>query len=204
MQLDVRDGRQIKAVLEKVVKKFGRLDIAVNNAGISGPSDNTHEVDEADYTNLIQINLNGVWMCQKEELAIFMKQENKGIRYGRGVIVNMSSILGLFSPPKGMPFTAYTAAKHGVIGMTKSDAVQYGEHGIRINAICPGFTKTPLLNNILALGDQTPFAGEIQRCSLKRIGEVEEISDCIVFLASPMSSYVQGAFLVADGGFTLV
>ncbi|KAI1081785.1 3-oxoacyl-reductase [Whalleya microplaca] len=203
LQLDVRDGQQVKSAFEEVVKKFGRLDIAVNNAGIRGPIDNTHLVDEADYANLIQTNLNGVWRCEREELAIFMKQENKGIRHGRGVIINTASMFGLFGPPRGLPHTAYTAAKHGVVGMTKADAVQYGEHGIRINAICPGFAKTALTNSVLAQGDATPFAAEIQRCSMKRAGEVDEISDCIVFLASPMSSYMQGAVLVVDGGFTL-
>lgn len=142
LELDVRDGKQVKAVLAQVVQKFGRLDIAVNNAGIRGPIANTDLVPEEEYENLIQTNMNGVWRCQKEVLSIFMKQEHKGLRYGRGVIINTASIFGLFGAPRGMPHTAYVTAKHGVVGMTKADAIQYGEHGIRINAICPGFVPS--------------------------------------------------------------
>ncbi|KAF4468480.1 short-chain dehydrogenase reductase sdr [Fusarium albosuccineum] len=185
---------KVKKTLEKVVEKFGRLDIAVNNADVRGPINDTHEVSEEDWLNLININLNGVWRCQKEELGIFLKQEDRGLREGRGRIINVASMFGLFSPPRGLPHTAYTAAKHGVVGLTKADAVVYGKQKIRINAVCPG---------VLAQGDATPLAPEVSRSSMGRPAEVEEIADAIAFLGSPLSSFVQGAAFVVHGGFTL-
>ncbi|KAI1849388.1 hypothetical protein JX266_004883 [Neoarthrinium moseri] len=203
LHVDVRDEKQVQSGIAETVKKFGRLDIAVNNAGIRGPTTNTDGVSEEDFSNLVDINLSGVWRCQREELRVMKNQDDKGPRQGRGRIINIASIFGLFGAPNGLPHTAYIAAKHGVVGLTKADAVIYGRQGIRINAICPSFTRTALLDSILAQGDETPLASELKRSALGRAAKVEEIADCIAFLASPMSSYMQGASLVADGGFTL-
>ncbi|KAI0136625.1 3-oxoacyl-reductase [Xylariales sp. AK1849] len=200
LHIDVRNEQEVQSGIAEIVEKFGRLDIAVNNAGIRGPVSNTDETGEAAWANLVDVNLTGVWRCQKEELRVMKGQEDKGLREGRGRIINMSSMFGLSVPFNGLPLTAYTAAKHGVVGLTKADAVLYGRQGIRLNAICPGFARTEWFPS----GDATtPLALEVKRSALSRPGEVEEIADCIVFLASPMSSFMQGASLVADGGFTL-
>ncbi|KAJ4176255.1 hypothetical protein NW755_014518 [Fusarium falciforme] len=143
LQVDVRNTSQVQEAFEKIVKKFGRLDIAVNNAGIEGPHVDTHTVDEKDWANLVEINLNGVWRCQREELRIMLNQEDQGLRQGRGRIVNVASTWGICAPPRELPHTAYTAAKHGVVGLTKADAVAYGRNKIRLNAVCPGFVRSP-------------------------------------------------------------
>lgn len=114
LQADVRDATQLKEVFRKIVHEFGRIDIAVNNAGIEGPHDDTHTVDEKDWTNLVDINLNGVWRCQKEQINIMLNQADKGLREGRGRIVNVASTWGVCAPPRELPHSAYTAAKHGL------------------------------------------------------------------------------------------
>ncbi|EFX02714.1 short chain dehydrogenase reductase [Grosmannia clavigera kw1407] len=198
LQLDVAQAAAVHAAIATVVDRFGRLDIAVNNAGISGSGRKTHEVDEAEWRRVINVDLDGVWRCQKEELVVMLKQEDLGPRIGRGRIINTSSmygVVGMFD----LAQTAYSTAKHGVIGLTRSDANAYGPMGIRLNCICPGFIRTPLLENVP--GD-SPIMKDVERSALRRMGQPEEIADAITFLASPMSSFVQGASMVVDGGFT--
>ncbi|PHH58444.1 hypothetical protein CDD82_3012 [Ophiocordyceps australis] len=153
----------------------------------------------------MDINLHGVYRCQKEELTVMMKQEDLGARRGRGAIINLASMLGVVSTPQyGIPTDAYTTAKHGVVGMTRAAANDYNNNKVRINAMCPGYTATPLL------GDKE-FAQRVgglvsqhidNNCPMKRYAEPEEIADAIVFLASPMSSYVNGITMIVDGGIT--
>jgi NAD(P)-dependent dehydrogenase (short-subunit alcohol dehydrogenase family) len=123
-----------------------------------------------------------------------------GTRYGRGNIINVSSMFGLVVPSPSIPSTQYAAAKHGVVGLTKADAAGYAQHKIRINAICPGYILTPLLGDAPQSG---MMDGEIAKVPMGRLGSPEEIADCIVFLASPWASYMTGAALVADGGYTV-
>ncbi|CAH0023114.1 unnamed protein product [Clonostachys rhizophaga] len=203
IQVDVRSAEKIRAAFKAVVEKFGRLDIAINNAGIRGPIDMTDQVEEADWLNLVDINLNGVWRCQKEELRIMAAQEDLGLRRGRGSILNLASTWGVCAPQKGLPHTAYTAAKHGVVGLTKADAVAYGPQNIRVNAICPGFVKSALLDSVLAQGDATPLKKVVDDSALGRVAEVEEVADSIVLLASPLNSFMQGSIVLVDGGITL-
>ncbi|KAK8033994.1 3-oxoacyl- reductase [Apiospora rasikravindrae] len=216
------DAAAVKAGLEGAQQRFGRIDIAVNNAGTSGSGKPTHQLEEAEWLGLTDILLNGVWRCQKEELAIMVEQEipSSSPREGRGCIINVASIYGLVAHDTAV---AYTAAKHGkqhtaevflkghpqadhegVVGLTRADALRYGPQGIRINAIAPGFTETPLLTNPMRRDPATAAAltVNIEMAPMGRMATVEEIADCIVFLASPMSSFVHGSVLVADGGYT--
>lgn len=120
-------------------------------------------------------------------------------REGRGVVINIASMYGLVGAAPVTKATAYAASKHAVMGMTKSDAIFYAKDKIRINAMCPGYTETPLLKSAAATG---VMDGEVEKTPMGRFGTMEEIADCIAFLASPMSSFMTGAGLVADGGFT--
>ncbi|KAK8004649.1 dienelactone hydrolase [Apiospora arundinis] len=201
LEMDVRDAATVKAGIKGIRQRFGRIDIAVNNAGIAGSSKPTHETDEAEWLNVTNVMLNGVWRCQKEELAVMAEQEVTSPREGRGCIINVASIFGLVSLKST---AAYTSAKHGVVGLTKADALTYGPLGIRINAIAPGFTETPLSTAKARKSAEAAAALDriIMKASLGRMATVEEIADCIVFLASPMSSFVHGSVLVADGGYT--
>ncbi|KAK0385091.1 hypothetical protein NLU13_7569 [Sarocladium strictum] len=203
LEMDVRKTADVKRGIAETVERFGRLDVALNNAGLGGAGRQTHETDEEEWDMVIDIDLNGVRRCQKEEIAVMLKQENLGPREGRGRIINVASMYGLVAPCGTMHHTAYAAAKHGVMGLTKGDANSYGgEHAIRINAICPGYVETPLLTGAMALDGDSPLALDIRRTPLRRMCKMDEIADAIVFLASPMSSFMQGAGLVADGGFT--
>ncbi|KIH87544.1 short chain dehydrogenase/reductase family oxidoreductase [Sporothrix brasiliensis 5110] len=202
LQVDVQSGEQVKATVAAVVARFGRLDIAVNNAGIGGSGKPTHEVDEEEWRRVINIDLDGVWRCQKEELAVMVSQEDRGPRDGRGRIINTASMYGIVAPGSRMAQTAYAAAKHGVVGLTKGDGNTYGPHNIRVNCICPGYVETPLLLRTMSTNPDSPLGIDIARTPLKRMCAMEEIADAIVFLASRMSSFMQGAALISDGGFT--
>ncbi|RFU77004.1 short-chain dehydrogenase reductase sdr [Trichoderma arundinaceum] len=213
LKIDVRKAEEVKSGLAQVVSNFGRLDVAVNNAGISGKVARVHELEEADWNDVLNINLTGVHLCQKEELAIMVNQEyhqlltlaarDLGVRRGRGAIINVSSMYGVVGPLFPIHQTAYSAAKHAVVGMTKADASSYAGTNIRINAICPGYIETPMIKGGTAsLVQGHPLHSHVQNTPLKRLGLPEEIADSIVFLASPLSSYVNGFGLVADGGYT--
>ncbi|CAM1510094.1 Fc.00g004290.m01.CDS01 [Cosmosporella sp. VM-42] len=201
LQMDVRDAAQVKQGIAQTVEKFGRLDIAVNNAGVGGSGRQTHEIEDEEWMRVVDVNLLGVYRCQKEQLELTLSRD-LGPRTGRGRIINVASMLGLVATNPRLSHTAYSTSKHGVIGLTKGDANSYGDQGIRINAICPGYVETPLLLESMAQDPDSPLAGEIARTPLKRLAKMEEIADSIVVLASPMSSFMQGASLVVDGGFT--
>ena len=125
-----------------------------------------------------------------------------GVREGRGRIINVASMYGIVATGINMSHPAYCASKHGVLGLTKADANAYGPMGIRINAICPGYVETPLVKRLMDTSPGSPLALDIARTPLQRTSLMEEVGDAIAFLASPMSSFMQGAALVADGGFT--
>ncbi|TPX07223.1 uncharacterized protein E0L32_010817 [Thyridium curvatum] len=202
LRLDVRDPRGVRDCVRRTADRFGRLDVAVNNAGIGGSGRPTHAVPESEWRGVLDVDLDGVWRCQREELAVMVEQEDLGVREGRGRIINVASMLGLIAPGvRQLPHTAYSAAKHGVIGMTRGDANHYGPKNIRINAICPGYVETPLLNKVLE-DPSSPLRSDFDNTPLQRLAQMDEIGDAITFLASPMSSFVQGAALVADGGFS--
>ena len=191
IRTDVSRETDVNAAVAKAVEKYGRLDCAFNNAGIEGQGGLTHECTVENWNRVIAIDLTGVWLCMKAEIAQIMKQ-GKG-----GAIVNTSSGAGL-AGVKGMP--AYVAAKHGVAGLTKSAAIEYGRHGIRVNAVCPGPIRTPMMERLLG---ERPNAEErfARGGPLKRLGEAEEIGETVAWLCSDRASYVTGLPMPVDGGF---
>jgi NAD(P)-dependent dehydrogenase (short-subunit alcohol dehydrogenase family) len=188
---DVTDDAQVAEMVERTVSKFGRLDAAFNNAGVQSPAVELADADREEFDRVTAINLRGVWSCMKYELLQMRKQDS-------GAIVNNSSIGGLI----GLPGRAmYHAAKHGVIGLTKSAALEYASRGIRINAVCPGTIDTPMVAEMLA---KEPAAMDLilKDQPIGRLGRPEEIADAVLWLCSPGAGFVIGHALVVDGGFT--
>ena len=187
IECDVSDFEQVKIAIEKVISAFGTVDIALNNAGIGGEANKVGDLTSEAWLKVIGVNLNGVFNCMKFELAQMEKQK-------KGVIINMSSILGKVGFPTS---SHYVAAKHGVIGLTQTAALEYATHGIRINAICPGFIDTPLLSKI----NDTDKQHIIDLHPMKRLGKSEEIANGFIFLASEDSSFISGTTIEIDGGY---
>ncbi|KAI6781279.1 3-oxoacyl-[acyl-carrier-protein] reductase-like protein [Emericellopsis cladophorae] len=202
LHMDVRSKIQVNEGIAQVAKEFGRLDIAVNNAGINGSGRLTHETEDEEIERVLDVNLHGVYRCQKAELAAMVKQEDLGPRDGRGRIINIASMYGLVAPNSRLSHTSYTTAKHGVVGLTRGDANAYADYNIRVNAIAPGYIETPLVEAAMAMTAGTPLMDDLARAPMRRIGSMEEIADSIVCLASRMNSYQTGAVTVVDGGFT--
>jgi NAD(P)-dependent dehydrogenase (short-subunit alcohol dehydrogenase family) len=188
-QLDVSKKEQVDAVVMEIFTTEGALDLAVNNAGIGGVPSALHEIKLEDWKRMMDINLTGVFLCLQAELKCMLQK-------GSGRIVNVASLAGLNGIPGG---SSYSAAKHGVIGLTKSVAAEYGSLNIRTNAVCPGFIQTPILDNVpqSILDHSTKF-----RVPMKRIGQPEEVAKAIVWLLSEDSTYVNGHHLLIDGGFS--
>ncbi|KAJ5637753.1 hypothetical protein N7490_007632 [Penicillium lividum] len=199
-QINVADQASVEEVVSKTVDLFGGIDIGINCAGISGTPTPTHLMSLAEWQKVIDVNQTGVWLCQRSLIRQMLKQESRGVREGRGIIVNVSSMFGVGGPPGPFSISHYTAAKHAVVGVTKMDAKSYAREGIRINAICPGFVDTPIIGEQIKSGSMNP---QFEMTPLGRPAYVEEISDALLFLSSPMSSYMCGAALVVDGGYTV-
>jgi NAD(P)-dependent dehydrogenase (short-subunit alcohol dehydrogenase family) len=176
-----------EALVEETIKKYGKLDVAVNNAGIAGPFGLTGEYPLDGWKKTVDINLSGVFYGLRYQIPAMLK---KG-----GSIINVASILGM-AGTKSSP--AYVAAKHGVVGLTKAAALEYADKKIRINAVGPGYIKTPLVMNSL---DDTALEALIGLHPIGRLGEAEEIAELILWLASSKSSFVTGAYYPADGGY---
>ncbi|WP_347157012.1 SDR family NAD(P)-dependent oxidoreductase [Pontibacter chitinilyticus] len=184
--VDVSDAQSVKAAVASTVQQFGRLDIALNNAGIAAAYSGIHDMEEKVWEKIISVNLTGQFYCVKYELQQFLKQ-------GGGVIVNMSSLAGLVAEPGLAP---YTAAKHGLLGLTKNIAVQYADKNIRANAICPYYIDTPLLS---AIPDQIRQKW-VTGTPAKRLGSAAEVAKAFLFFASDDSTYCNGTHLAVDGG----
>jgi NAD(P)-dependent dehydrogenase (short-subunit alcohol dehydrogenase family) len=191
VRCDVADEHQVAAMVEQTISTFGRLDVAFNNAGVQSPAVETADSTSEEFDRVNAINLRGVWSCMKYELREMRKQ-------GSGVIVNNSSLGGLV----GLPGRAiYHASKHGVLGLTKSAALEYASRGIRINAVCPGTIETPMVADMLA--KEPDAMKEIMRDQpIGRLGQPEEIAAAVLWLCSPGASFVIGHALAVDGGFT--
>lgn len=188
---DVSDEDRVAALVDRTVRTFGRLDMAFNNAGIMiRPSDAAGEpADNFDRVNAM--NLRGVWACMKHELRQMRGQ-------GRGAIVNCSSLGGLV----GLPGRAsYHASKHGVLGLTKSAALEYAPRGIRINAVCPGTIDTPMVADMVAKGE-LDMDEAVRNQPIGRLGTADEIAAAVLWLCSPAASFVVGVALPVDGGYT--
>ena len=188
---NVADEAEVAATVEQIVSTYGRLDAAFNNAGVQSPAVETADTSGEEFERVTAINLRSVWNCMKYELRQMREQ-------GSGAIVNTSSIGGLI----GLPGRAiYHASKHGVIGLTKSAALEYASRGIRINAVCPGTIETPMVAEMLA--KEPDAMKEILRDQpIGRLGRPEEIASAVLWLCSPGASFVIGHALVVDGGFT--
>ena len=191
IQCDVADESSVHHLIGEIVSRFGRLDVAFNNAGIEGALGATAECTTENFDRIIAINLRGVFFCLREELRQMTKQE------GGGAIVNCSSIAGLIGFA-GIP--AYAASKHGVIGLTKNAALEYAKEKIRVNAVCPGAIDTPMLDRLMMGG--VPRETIIATQPVGRLGKPEEIAAAVVWLCSDQASFVTGQALAPDGGWT--
>lgn len=188
---DVADETQVAAAVAATVEAFGSLDMAYNNAGIQAPVIDAADEPAERFDRLTAVNLRGVWACMKHELAQMRTQDS-------GAIVNCSSLGGLVGLPGR---AAYHAAKHGVIGLTRSAALEYAPRGIRINAICPGTIETPMVTQMIAAGDLDPDEAAANQ-PIGRLGTAEEMAAAVLWLCSPGSSFVVGVALPVDGGYT--
>ncbi len=191
VQVDVTSATEVEAMISKAVETYGRLDCAHNNAGIgSRPRAPLHECSEETWDRVLGINLKGVWLCMKYEIIQMLRQ-------GSGAIVNTASIMGLVGSWSGT--SAYNASKHGVVGLTKTAALEYAKSGIRVNCVCPGYIETPMTAQ--AMSDPEQLERIIAREPIGRVGTPEEIAETVVWLCSDAASFVTGHTMTVDGGY---
>ena len=192
IRCDVADDTQVETMVEQTVTTFGRLDVAYNNAGVQNNVAEAADSTPEDFDRVMSINLRGVWNCMRFELRQMLKQEG-------GAIVNCSSIGGLVAGPKR---GTYQASKHGVLGLTKSAALDYAARGIRINAVCPGIIHTQMLDNMMATQADALHA-MLKDVPIGRLGRPEEIASAVLWLCSSAASFMVGHALTVDGGYTI-
>lgn len=193
VKADVSKAGEVEALIKQAVARFGRLDCALNNAGIDGQMGPTADCTEENWDQVLAVNLRGVWLCMKYQIPQMLAQ-------GGGAIVNVASAAGLVGYPG---LCAYVASKHGVVGLTRAAALEYGKQHIRINAVCPGVIRTPMLEEIIRQGLVT----EEQAAAMEpigRLGTVEEVGETAAWLCSGRASFMLGHALAVDGGLTAV
>ena len=190
---DVANAQDVEALVATAVREFGRLDCAFNNAGIEEEHERLADSDEALFDRMMGINVKGVWLCMKHELRQMLAQ-------GGGAIVNTASVAGLMGAPK---HAIYAASKHAVVGLTKSAAAEYGRKNIRINSVCPGVIRSPMLERAL---DRDPKweAALVGLHPIGRLGEVDDVVNAVLWLCSDASGFVTGHQLAVDGAMTIV
>jgi len=189
VKADMAKAAEVEAMVNTAVATYGRLDCAHNNAGVEGAMGTTADYTEADWDRVIRVNLTGVWLCMKYEIPQMLKE-------GGGAIVNTASGAGLVGVPR-MP--AYVASKHGVVGLTRTAALEYAKSGVRVNAVCPGVIQTPMVERVTA---KRPGMAERMAAAepVGRMGKPEEIAEAVVWLCSDAASFVTGHAMSVDGG----
>lgn len=191
IKCDVSKTDDVKAMVAQTIAAFGRLDYAFNNAGIEGIQANTFDCTEENWDKTIGVNLKGVWLSMKYEIPEILKQ-------GKGAIVNCASVAGMIGFA-GLP--AYVASKHGIVGLTKTTALEFATQGIRVNVVCPGVIQTPMIDRLTGKTKEAieQFTGLEP---MRRFGLPEEIANAVVWLCSDEASFVTGHVMAVDGGFT--
>jgi NAD(P)-dependent dehydrogenase (short-subunit alcohol dehydrogenase family) len=190
---DVTDERQVEALVAAAVETFGRLDYAHNNAGIGAPPAALQDTDRSSFERVLAVNLTGVWLCLKHEARQMLQQ-------GGGAIVNTASLAGLIGFPMNV---AYSASKHGVIGLTRTAALEYARAGIRVNAVCPAFVRTPMVERFVEVsGPRMSYERLASMQPMGRLGTVQEVADAVVWLCSDEAGFITGHALPLDGGTT--
>lgn len=187
---DVSKNQDVKSMIDKTIATYGRLDLAFNNAGIEGATANTGECTEENWDKTININLKGIWLCMKHELPYMLQQ-------GKGAIVNCASVAGLIGFP-GLP--AYVVSKHGVVGLTKTAALENAKQNIRINAVCPGVIHTDMIDRITGK-DKEVEKTYVSMEPMSRMGKPEEVAEAVMWLCSDAASFVTGHSMPVDGGW---
>lgn len=191
VKCDVSNSDEVKNLFEKAIERFGKIDYAFNNAGIEGETANTHECSEANWDKTIGVNLKGVWLCMKNEISYMLKN-------GGGSIVNCASVAGL-NGFAGLP--AYVATKHGIVGLTKTAALEYAKENIRVNAVCPGVIHTSMIDRMT--GNDKEVEKQFTAMEpIGRMGTPEEVAEAVIWLCSDAASFITGVAMPVDGGFT--
>jgi NAD(P)-dependent dehydrogenase (short-subunit alcohol dehydrogenase family) len=189
IRCDVANDQEVNELIEKTIAEFGQIDFAVNNAGIGGKILPTHKYPTDNFKTVMEVNTNGVFYCMRAELEVMVKQ-------GFGSIVNVASVAGLLGFPQNI---AYSASKHAVVGLSKTAGLEYARKGIRVNAVCPVFTITPMVEQLFAF-DPT-FEQKLEATiPMKRYGKPEEVADVIVYLCSDAASFITAHAMPIDGG----
>lgn len=190
IKTDVSSDRDVGQLIDQAVRQYGRIDVAFNNAGIEGDMAATMDCTEQNWDRVIAVNLKGVWLCMKHELPHMLKRR-------RGAIVNCASIAGLVGF-QSLP--AYVASKHGVVGLTRTAALEYAKTGVRINAVCPGVILTPMVERVITADARMQSQLESSE-PVGRLGKPEEIASAVLWLCSDGASFVTGQALAVDGGW---
>ncbi|MEH6518265.1 MAG: glucose 1-dehydrogenase [Halioglobus sp.] len=193
IQADVTQSSDVEQMVHEVVKRYGRLDCAVNNAGVANPFIAVADIEEADWNATIAVNLTGVWLCMKYEIKAMLES-------GGGSIVNISSVYG--QKPSDIGHSAYSASKHGVIGLSGSAAIDYAKDGIRVNSVCPGFCHSEMVDPAFEAHPEFAKAILNRHSATARLGNADEAAETMAWLCSDASSFVSGASLAVDGGTT--
>ncbi|KAK0117578.1 hypothetical protein ONS95_011913 [Cadophora gregata] len=203
---DCSSESEVDGAVQKTVEKFGRLDVCFNAAGMAGGFSGIADMDVADMDKVLGLNLRGVWLCERAQIRQFLKQDERDVNTGlplktRGSIVNVGSLCSHFAIPT---LTPYIMAKHGVLGLTRADAMDYATHGVRVNCICPGWIATKM-TSALVDGEMIDMGNKvISRAPISRWGYPQEVAFMACFLLSDRASFVTGSSITVDGGYNAV